>query len=302
MTWNFGKLTESKIMHLIDFLKEDESRPIYFIGLQEIRKQDHEVIVRALQSNIPRGYTLVSQLKDNSSWTSFLTEQSFCLLSILVHPRILENISWKSERIQAKPNVSTLALNTKGYLFADFTIEGIPYTFVNIHLPFVSGQFTKVNLDALFTFFRNRRNMIILGDFNTRSTLDDTCTVSNCKVDFVKDYKGPLHQLESSLNQCRRTRRCKPLIAKLVEKDFLKPRLGLYREGEVGFLPSYKVTPDGAYQLKKRLPGYADRVIIRGDLRIVSGTYRLLKFQGNDHLPVAVDVQISREKTNKTRN
>ena len=312
ITWNFGEQTPEKISNLTRFLKEDTaSRPIYFIGLQEIQKQDHEVIVKTLASNIPERYKIISFIKDNSSVTSFITTQKFCLLSIIVYPDEIniQNISWRSEKILANNNLTAFAINTKGYLFADFTIDGVEYTLVNIHLPFVNGEFTNVNFNSLFRYFQDRRNIIILGDFNTRSTIDDTCIlkeqdVSACKaVEFVKKYKGNLEQLQGLLNMCLKTdvpAVCAPLKSKLLEKDFLRQYLSKtptcgYQEGAISFLPSYKVTPnEGVYNLIKRLPGYADRVLIRGEyLSIVENTYRLLHdVKGNDHLPVVVDVQM----------
>jgi len=240
-----------------------------------------------------------------------MTTQKFCLLSIIVYPTTIniQNISWRSEKILANNNLTAFAINTKGYLFVDFTIDGIEYTLVNIHLPFVNGEFTNANFNSLFRYFKDRRNVIILGDFNTRSTIDDTCILKEedvlvCKaVEFVKTYKGRLVKLQGLLNMCRMTDTpevCTPLKSKLLEKDFLRqylsenPSYG-YQEGVIRFLPSYKVTPnEGVYNLIKRLPGYADRVLIKGEnLSIVENTYRLLyNVKGNDHLPVVVDVQM----------
>jgi len=55
ITWNFGEQTPEKISNLTQFLNEDTaSRPIYFIGLQEIQKQDHEGIIKKVIFQTPR--------------------------------------------------------------------------------------------------------------------------------------------------------------------------------------------------------------------------------------------------------
>lgn len=303
ITWNFGKSSDEKIRHLQQFLTHDTSRPICVIGLQEVSGKEYRSIVEKLKSQIPIHYTLEYGFKTSSIFTSF-----YLLTIIVYHQEVsIENLSWKSKTIPHSPEILSFAVDTKGYLYADLTINDIQYTLVNVHLPFVNVNFTASNLESLFEFFRDRSNIIILGDFNTRSTIDDTCVANDTpcdNVNFKKNYKGKLTALETSLNLCRENNTsdiCTHLKSKLLKKDFLTVFLSkqkVYSEGVVTFLPSYKVDPTtGMYSLsgknKIRLAGYADRILVRGiHLKIIEDSYKMEMFTGNDHFPVVAEVAV----------
>ena len=48
--------------------------------------------------------------------------------------------------------------------------------------------------------------------------------------------------------------------------------------------------------VKKRLSGYADRILVRGsNLEIVPGSYKKIDCLGNDHFPIMLDVNINQQ-------
>ena len=195
-------------------------------------------------------------------------------------------------------------------------------------MPFKNESLSKDSFDALFKYFQNKRNVIILGDFNTRSKVDDTCLTKQCNVLFKKNADNPTQQLENTLNLCKKpendaeTTYCNTLQKKLIDSDYLTQYLenkvnkpaneaslaqylnqpnnvpehinrNDYVEGTITFLPSYKIN-DGMYSLKKdrkhRLAGYADRILVKG-VRIVENSYKLCNCKGNDHYPVMLDIE-----------
>ena len=68
-------------------------------------------------------------------------------------------------------------------------------------------------------------------------------------------------------------------------------------EYDINFNPTYKRNKkDGKYKLSKkkygRLPGYADRILIKSKYNITNYIYNSIPFYGNDHLPVFLFTEI----------
>jgi hypothetical protein len=163
-----------------------------------------------------------------------------------------------------------LSTNTKYFYFHTFMYsfrlilsrdDDNLYTIVNVHLPFEGETLSKKSYDELFKQFLEG-NVIICGDFNTRSKVDDTCLgtaglVETCDVKFEKK-STPTTKLEEKLKSCKEPLddSCKELKDFLLEKDYLRQYMKLnqngYEEGDITFLPSYKVTDTGVYQLSKK--------------------------------------------------
>ena len=160
----------------------------------------------------------------------------------------------------------------------------------------------------LFTKFVNKPNVIIFGDYNTRSKVDDTCLpengISTCSVAFNKNAENSVFALENDLNLCNiypQHKKCNPIRERLLLYDFLnqvqKVKPNEFREDSINFMPSYKIDNTGNYRLSKsgknRLAGYADRILVKGNnLDIVKGSYKKLSCLGNDHFPLILDVNM----------
>jgi hypothetical protein len=231
-------------------------------------------------------------------------------LTFIIYPTIL-NINIKKNnlgfisRTKAVASTSKSFIgDTKGYLWIDFSINNIDITVVNIHLPFQNAAFSSVNFKMLFDTFKSTNNAIIFGDYNTRSTVDDTClnTDSCSAVVFEKNAKSDVSALQGQLNSCKSQPDCESLKQKLISNDYLnqvkKTEMEGYNEAEINFLPSYKINNIGDYSLQKnqdkRLVGYADRILVKGkNLNIIPDSYKLMECLGNDHFPLMLDVEIT---------
>jgi hypothetical protein len=196
---------------------------------------------------------------------------------------------------------------------------------VNVHLPFKDENTSETEYNELLTytnnFYQNIKtkynpggenvNVIIMGDFNTRSKVDDTCIddFENCSnVKFIKDATEEVSALQGKLNNCFKNEdeveKCKLLKDGLIKKDYFneyktKPEFedSGFIEENITFYPSYKFKEskyDGPqeYSLQKgkdkRLAGYPDRILYKGynNESLKGSDYRLCVCNGNDHYPV----------------
>ena len=305
-TWNYGKSTLEKLQCISSKLDLNAQDTIYIVGLQEVSTFDILTINNHItNATTGKNYTVTYGRKSS-------TTMGFDLLTFIIYPTIL-NINIKKNnlgfisRTKAVASTSKSFIgDTKGYLWIDFSINNIDITVVNIHLPFQNAAFSYVNFKMLFDTFNTTKNAIIFGDYNTRSTVDDTCLndASSCSVVFEKNAKGEVNALQGQLNSCKVQTDCESLKQKLISNDYLNQVIKTemkgygYNEAQINFLPSYKINNSGNYSLQKnedrRLVGYADRILVKGvNLNIIPDSYKLMECLGNDHFPLMLDVEIT---------
>jgi len=337
-SWNFGELIDYKLQCINkNVFNNIEDSTIYIIGLQEVSGYSLNKIKQYLESNKPTSHTMAYGRKSST--------KDFDLVTFIFYPNnLLQNIKFSSKKIPSNEGFLNSIIDTKGYLWADFTLNNNPYTVVNIHLPFQNEAFSLKNFKLLKETFKDKNNLIIFGDYNTRSKVDDNCIDNNiCHVEFEKNAKGDTQLLEKYLNVCSylnvssenknkventdfedRTSEysdntddtepltsseinsdditCKNLLKKVIDFDYLNQSnvFSDYKEDEITFLPTYKIDKTGDYSLikdsKKRLAGYADRILVRGsNLEIVTGSYKKIDCLGNDHFPIMLEVSINQQ-------
>ena len=328
-SWNFGKLSNDKLacIHRNAFDNIEEST-IYIIGLQEVSGYSLNNIKQYLENNKPASHTMTYGRKSST--------KDFDLVTFIFYPNgLLTNIKFSSKKIPSKKGFLYSMIDTKGYLWVDFTLNNVQYTVANIHLPFQNEAYSLENFQLLKETFKGKENVIIFGDYNTRSKVDDDCMDDEiCHVDFEKNAKGDIHRLEKFLNICSKNKvekkdfedgkseysddtddtepdssseidsdiDCKKLLQQVIIYDYLNQSKVFtdYKEDEISFLPTYKINKTGKYSLvkdvKKRLAGYADRILVRGsNLEIVPGSYKKIDCLGNDHFPIMLDVSINQQ-------
>ena len=329
ISWNFGEQKEDKLKCIFEnaILNLDTSgETIFVIGLQEVNKKEIPVIKayfdKQFHKQFPADkYTTIMIQKGSGTFFG----SGFDLLTFIIYPKNItiadsggESKSVPSEDTAkgilscAKGRLSC----TKGYLWTTLKINGKEVTLVNIHLPFQDEAFSIKNFDMLNKQFSEESNVIIFGDFNSRSTVDDTCLSVNdkCDVKYKKNAEGNLSGLQGNLRTCadpstKTTLDCDAITNKLTTNDLLLKEMEKimpgYKEARITFPPSYKIDPkSGMYELtgkKQRLSGYADRILVKGDDLTIQdntykkqdNTYKKLGCKGNDHFPVLLDVTMS---------
>ena len=194
---------------------------------------------------------------------------------------------------------------TKGMDFFNFEIEKrnkrFPISIINTHMPFKniksSNNYIK-NMKKNIGDFDNRKNIILMGDLNSRSILTDEGYKKSIKCDTGKDCKLFLkvkNELESlSVGQTYGLSRKRKLLKVLIDNDYFmnvifESILKGFREKKITFLPTYKRNKVGAFKLSKkkalRLPGYADRIVYKGS-QLTQRKYTSIGVFGSDHLPI----------------
>lgn len=304
-TWNIGRTNPDKLQCIqTEMFSKTEPDTIYVVGLQEINYYDVDKINKSFKEKIPKSYGMTHGRK-----SSF---KDFDLVTLIFFPIGIEhkmkytfsmaNATFHTKKIPSKKGRTTM-IDTKGYLWCDFEIDGVQYTIVNIHLPFQNEEFSLANFKLLQKTFENKQNVIIFGDYNTRSKVDDSCLGNTiCDVKFEKNAENSVSVLENTLNKCKvnsGNANCENIQQKLTQYDYLnqvKDIMRDYYEDEITFLPSYKINKTGDYSLvkdgKRRLAGYADRILVKGeDLRIIPNSYKRIDCLGNDHFPIVVEVE-----------
>ena len=308
-SWNFGKLNSNKLECIMKnvFDNTDASNTIYVIGLQEISGSSSlREINQYFESNKPASHTMKHGTKSSSMFTKFELA-TFVIYPIDIN---LPYITFNHKTIPSNDSFGANIVDTKGYLWADFNLNGINYTAVNIHLPFQNEEFSLKNFKLLKETFKDKKNVIIFGDYNTRSKFDDTCINSdNCNVDFEKNAKYSTDDVSTKMNTCSEPSNdivdCSDIKENLIKYDYLNEskEFNEYKEDKITFLPTYKINDEnGAYSLVKnhkyRLPGYADRILVRGpNLTIVPGSYKKIDCTGNDHFPIMLSIKLNNMRT-----
>lgn len=339
ITWNFGKQSIEKLDCIVNnlFKKEqnekDHQENIYIVGLQEVHSNEIKVITQHLNNVIPNGYNMIKGTKSSivnpGKMHSEFDLMTFIIYSNNINMKFYQNKSqiFKKKSVPENPSmlgkITNVVVGTKGYLWVDFKIDDIDITIVNVHLPFKDEDYSLKNFQLLNNMFKDKSNVIILGDYNTRSKVDDSCmNQSVCNVHYVKNAEGPINILEKELNNCKTNnekciiqtqdnakeeidecevsrRKCDKDKDILIENDLLnqvkEDIMPDFKEDVIEFLPSYKINSDGEYSLNKngkgRLSGYADRILVKGDqLEITKNTYTRLNCLGNDHFPILLEV------------
>ena len=329
-SWNFGKLSNDKLAcinrNVFDIIEEST---IYVIGLQEVSGFSLNIIKQYFETSKPASHTMAYGIKSST--------KDFDLVTFIFYPNnLLTNIRFSSKKIPSKKGFFYSMVDTKGYLWADFTLNNVQYTVANIHLPFQNEAYSLENFQLLKETFKGKDNVIIFGDYNTRSKVDDACMGmdTTCNVNFEKNAKGDTNLLAEQLNNCSKNKlenkgfedrkseyydntlnteplsstyidsgiNCTNLLQKVINYDYLNESKVFtdYKEDDITFLPTYKINHTGEYSLikdvKKRLSGYADRILVRGsNLEIVPGSYKKIDCLGNDHFPIMLDVSINQQ-------
>lgn len=313
-SWNFGKSTIDKLECIkYHMLENADPANIYVIGLQEVSASDLDGINMFFMRNKNPNQQIVYGKKPST--------KNFDLVTYVFYPPgLIENIKFSSKSIKSNKGFLYSFVDTKGYLWIDFTINNVKYTIVNIHLPFQNEAFSLLNFQQLAKTFNDNNNVIIFGDYNTRSKVDDSCLGDTpCNVSFEKNAKGNVSSLENALNNCSDVNKrsntitsdvsydgemledvnCAKIRNKMIQYDYLNESqvLSQYKEDDITFLPTYKIDDYGDYRLvkknKRRLAGYADRILVKGaELSIVPGSYGKINCLGNDHFPIVLEVNI----------
>ena len=303
-TWNFGNQSKDKLECITNQLFKEKDT-IYVVGLQEVTTSE---INSFFGLSINKYLTKKSEINGYKiTYGQKSTLLGFDLLTFIIYPEDIA-LDIKKNRLDLISNTKSIAASstktmpdTKGYLWINLTINSVDITIVNVHLPFEDEEFSLQNFQMLNDTFKKETNVIIFGDYNTRSKVDDTCfTVENCNVKFIKNAEGNVSELENNLNNCETKKNCDQVKDVLIKYDYLnqtKQTMIGYTEAPIVFLPSYKINKDGNYDLKKkekkRLAGYADRILVKGEnLEIIEESYKMIHCLGNDHFPLMLDVKI----------
>jgi hypothetical protein len=312
-SWNFGDVTKAKKESILFFVNSLEKKnDIIVVGLQEMSSDQIMPLVASVIEYVSDAFDVHYAVKESARGFKFN------LLTLIIYRReLLRLTTEKTEKtnIAASPGLlgtlkSALA-KTKGVLRMHVEFKNLlydkthRYTFVNVHLPFASASATVEAIAQTLRPYENTSdNVIVFGDFNSRSLVDDTCLEigTSCRdVRYQKNVDASKTRiLQHSLNKCRKhfTRKCDLLRRKLVQNDFIVQNhlieINKFVEPDLYYLPSYKVNPNtSSYSLKKekrdgtskgRLTGYADRIVYSGQLSV--SEYNEQEFQGNDHLPI----------------
>ena len=191
--------------------------------------------------------------------------------------------------------------------------------FVNVHLPFDSAALTRNSIQRVLESFKHSpENVVVFGDFNSRSLFNNSCAkiASHLQSDqkficegvgYTKDVSfDSVSELQEDLNKCssekRTSKSCGHLSDNLKYNDLLSRDNVIdqyeFQELDLYSWPSYKLNDEtGAYSLQKgrhgRLPGYADRIIFKGEFDEVVD-YRLHKYRGNDHFPISLTLVLEK--------
>lgn len=304
ISWNFGKQHNDKLECIFENTQGGVSEEtIFVIGLQEVENTEIPYIKSYFNGQfLADHYTTIMIQKGSGT----VIGSGFDLLTFIIYPKNITIADSRGESITvpSEDSLKGRLSSTKGYLWTTLTINGKDVTLVNIHLPFQDAAFSIKNFEMLNEKFSEKQNVIIFGDYNSRSTVDDTCiSADTCKsVKYKKNAEGTLSKLQETLISCATTpATCDAITDKLKTNDLLlqqmvKDIMPGYKEAPITFPPSYKIDPEtGEYALtgekKQRLSGYADRILVKeGDLRIQNETYKMLDCKGNDHFPVMLDV------------
>ena len=316
-TWNFGSSKPDKLACVMnDFNNTAEStNQIYVIGLQEVAESEIEAVTTSITTYINDKFPLYQIKRGIKHINKLLGKfEAFALVTYIIYKKSEPlDVDFQTINIQAYPTTRAYSLknlgnivsnqgNTKGYLIVNCKYQEQQFTLANIHLPFYNAEFTKASVKTLFKKLKAVDNVIIFGDFNTRSQYNDVCIDTTiCDVEFKKKVPvDSIKKLEKKLNNCNEIFKCPKLVDSLTTYDYLT-QAGLivnngYNESPITFLPSYKINKNtGIYSLSKgqdgRLVGYADRIIFKGKFAAKQDSYKLINCKGNDHFPIALDLK-----------
>lgn len=317
-SWNVGKMDASKLESIKNLLLLSLELDVIVLGLQEVSSSEVKRISKYCMDVMKpyqyRGLSYEHKAQNFSLMTLVFYSNQIRKEGLDVHHFIaLPSTSGLSSRIVsnvfATKGALAVALNFRHKLGSRVKL----FRFVNVHLPFYSEEITEWSMKTILSQFAYSRNVVVFGDFNSRSLVDDHCmdrlehaqnssarrSAMRCgNVRYVKSVSAErVARLEQKLNFCseKPTRFCDLLHGSLVANDILYLKNLINKFGFVEhllyYLPSYKIDPKtGRYSLKKhddgRLAGFADRIIFNGDFTPYE--YVKIPLQGNDHFPIAL--------------
>ena len=275
ITWNFGNYSETKLQCITKQVITNTDNTIdtytYIFGFQEVHTKDVKSIVDffektfnklnkqiyyAHQATFNSKFDLLTFIIYNSNQTNATSDTTKTL-----YKRQLKS-NFITKKVKIKANIGKinnfmdfLGINTKGYLILECVSNGETYTIVNIHLPFKEEAFSIEHFYLLFKYLEDKKKVIMLGDFNTRSKFVDKClnannksenanynnnnknteplinNAFNCKEDvkFIKNTPYNTEILQTKLNKCIKLTnltdndkdKCETLKKSLIDTDLL---------------------------------------------------------------------------------
>ena len=334
-SWNFGESSPSKLRSILDYIGNIDTSLIV-VGLQEVHDSELLLITSTLADSMyALGYEMKSFRRD-----TFLGSANFSLVTFIFYKNLnlIEANALQGSYMGGSElhRLMDKIKGTKGLLevFIKFQKPDgnlAQFYLVNVHLPFSSIKSTTDAINYLLREYGNlklnseeRNKIIIFGDFNSRSLVDDSCINGEKCVNIMykKEYVEPVNKLEMKLNKCRENfePECHFLLNTLVANDAIIKH-GLFKrsgfeESDLHILPTYKLDVEsGEYSLKKkcgithklstsikslgtkslkycgRLTGYPDRIFFNSNaLEVVNG-YRVYTVPGNDHYPIVMTLK-----------
>ena len=316
-SWNIGTATYSKLQALQDMILQSLNVDIIVIGLQEVSKAQIKVYKDACCDAVKKSRFRCISFNQHGG--------DFSLLTVILYSSELQKEGAEVKTFIPLASAHGLLSRAASKLFATkgalsirihfrhkMGESSVPYTFVNVHLPFDTELFTVRSIAQILSPYSPwvDENVIVFGDFNSRSLVDDNC-VRNlessknresllCKgVPYKKNFNPEaVTKLEQKMNSCivKPTRFCDKLNQALIVNDALYRNARViydrgFKEAALYTFPSYKVDLEtGQYSLKKkregRLAGFADRIIFKGNFTPTE--YVRLSITGNDHFPISL--------------
>lgn len=301
-SWNInsgGSPYKKNIKNLVNELdkkysKDLKNSDILIIGLQEMNYKKLDIFSKK------HGFILFETINTCKM-------PNFKVSTMIYHKNNI-NIK-KLERVKkcylSDGEKTSLFSGTKGmdFLMCDIIKNKKLYnlSIVNCHMPFKSIKSSSkyiLNMINDTKNFNESKNIILMGDINSRSILTDDGYKKNIKCDEIEKCKT-FFKIKDELekipfNKTYGISRKQKLLSILRNTDYftnniLKKELNGFKERKITFLPTYKRNKTGMFKLSKndklRLPGYADRIIYKGN-KLQQKKYTSIGVNGSDHLPL----------------
>lgn len=322
-SWNYGHNTDEKQEKIMNYITEElRARAridIFVIGLQEVHSSQAKslgMFLKNKMSDLDYTGTVYQQgMRQFTLFTAVFLRQNleFQQLAEVKHTYFPSSLTFLNKSLA--PFTKTKgALSVFLSLIDTSTQKNYNFIFCNVHLPFNSEALTKSSVEAVLRQFQYLdQDIVVFGDFNSRSLFDDDCDrneTENCEgVEYKKNIDvEKVDDLEIHLNTCKkalygektnlRSLNCASLSKNLQSNDLLLKRhliTGGFTELPLFSLPSYKIDEKGEYTLEKnhkgRLAGFADRIIFSEDMD--GSNYKMLPVTGNDHFPISLALKNS---------
>lgn len=328
-SWNYGQNTDEKqnkiMTYIIDEIQNSGRKPvdIFVVGLQEVHSNQAKSLGMFLKREMAQleytGTIYQQGSKHFTLFTAVFMRQNLQFRQLPEQKHMYFPVKLTFINTVLAPFVKTKgALSVFLHLFDVKTQREHKFIFCNVHLPFNSEALTKDSVAKVLKQFQYiGEDIVVFGDFNSRSLYGDDCDrlqIEDCQgVEYKKNVDvSKVHELQTHLNTCKdafygnrlnlRSLNCDSLSENLKSNDLIvKQKLitGAFVELPLYSLPSYKIDDNGAYKLEKdhegRLAGFADRIIFSGDLE--GSNYKMLPLTGNDHFPISLALKESKSSS-----